>query len=136
MALAVLAAVAVAQFAVIVLWMGYIRARGGTRAPAYGTALGLQVEAMRAACAVPEPVVVLENETNMFRFPFEYLATTEEACRGKRVVVCATAPAPLAHPCPPPAPDARRVRLVYAGAVGGAVRVELSPADGGAVRGR
>jgi hypothetical protein len=135
-ALAVLGAVAVAQFAVIVLWMGYIRARGGTRAPAYGTTLGLQRDAMRAACAGPEPTVVLENETNMFRFPFEYLATTEDACRAKRVVVCAVRPGPLAHPCPPPAADARRVRLVYAGPVGGALRLELSPADAALVRGR
>ena len=135
-ALAVLAAVAVAQFAVILLWMGYIRARGGTRAPGYGTALGQQIAVVRAACALPDPVIVLENETNMVRFPLEYHATTETACAGKRVVVCALEPGALMQSCPPPAPGVRRVRLVYAGPDGGAVRVELSPADGGAVRGR
>lgn len=122
--LAVLAMVAIAQFVVIILWMGYIRERGGTRAPAYGTALGLQAQAVRAACSGPEPRIVLQNETTMFRFPFEYLATTEEACRGKTVLVCAESPGPLANPCPPPSPDTRRVRLRYVNDVGGAVRIE------------
>jgi len=55
---------------------------------------------------IPERVIVLRNETDMFRFPFEYLATTEPACRGKAVVVCAATPGPLTKACPPPKPDA------------------------------
>jgi hypothetical protein len=124
LALTVLAIVAVVQFAVVVLWMAYVRERGGTRTPSYGTPLGAQVEVLRQACAGPETRIVLVNDTAMFRFPFEYLATTEEACRGKAVVVCAREPGPAARACPPPEPGARRVRMGYAHAVGGALRVE------------
>jgi hypothetical protein len=124
LALTVLGIVAIVQFAVVVLWMAYVRERGGTRTPSYGTPLGAQVEAMRLVCAGPEPRVVVVNETAMFRFPFEYLATTEEACRGKVVVVCARDPGPAARACPPPEPGTRQVRVGYANAVGGALRVE------------
>lgn len=123
-ALAVLTVIAVTQFAVIVQWMGFIRATGGTRTPSYGTPIGLQIEAMQAACAAREPLVVLRNETEMFPWPFVYIATTEPACRDKRVVVCADSPRPFTKPCPPPAPDERRVRLRYAGETGGALAVE------------
>jgi hypothetical protein len=66
----------------------------------------------------------LGNETAIFPFPFAYLATTEPACRGKAVVVCAESPRPFAKTCPPPLPGERRVRLRYAGATGGALAVE------------
>jgi hypothetical protein len=123
-ALALLGLVAVAQFAVIVRWMGYIRDRGGTRSASYGTPLGLQRDAMRAACATPETLVVIRNETEMFRFPFEYLATTEASCRDKRVVVCATTRGPFTRPCPPPEMGGRLVRLGYARDPGGTLTVD------------
>jgi dolichyl-phosphate-mannose-protein mannosyltransferase len=123
-ALAVLAVIGLAQFAVIVQWMGFIRATGGTRSPSYGTPIGLQIEAMQAACATPEPLVVLRNETEMFPFPLAYIATTEPACRGKTVVVCADTPRPLTKPCPPPTAGERRRRLRYARETGGALAVE------------
>jgi hypothetical protein len=123
-ALTLLGVIAVAQFAVIVRWMGYIQDRGGTRSPSYGTPLGLQREAMRAACATPETLVVIRNETEMFRFPFEYLATTEPACRGKTVVVCTPTPRPFTRPCPPPGTVGRLVRLGYARDPGGALRLD------------
>jgi len=124
LALVVLGAVAVAQFLVIVQWMGYIRERGGTRGGPYATPIDPQTEAMNGVCSVPERVIVLRSETAMFRFSFEYLATTEPACRGKAVVVCAATPGPLTKACPPPNPDARLVRLGYASEKGGALRVD------------
>ena len=123
-ALALVALVALAQFAVLVRWMGFIRATGGTRSASYGTPIGLQIEAMRAVCATDQPVVVMRNETEMFAFPFSYLATTEAACRGKRVFVCSDPVRPYSKPCPAAADGQRRVRLRYADAEGGTLAVE------------
>jgi hypothetical protein len=123
-ALALVALVALAQFAVLVRWMEFIRATGGTRSASYGTPIGLQIEAMRAVCATGQPVVVMRNETEMFAFPFSYLATTEPACRGKRVVVCADWDRPYTKPCPAAEDGPRRVRLRYAHGEGGALAVE------------
>ncbi|HEX6737920.1 MAG TPA: hypothetical protein VF310_06610, partial [Vicinamibacteria bacterium] len=69
------------------------------------------------------PRLVLRNETAMYHFPFQYLATTEPTCRGKTIVVCAAPPAPQIKPCPPLEEGARLVVLRYAGAKGG----ELAP---------
>jgi hypothetical protein len=121
-ALAVVGALALAQFLVIVQWMGYIRERGGTRGGPYGTPVGLQMEAMREVCAAPEQSIVLWNDTAMYPFPFQYLATTEAACRDKKVVVCAPVPKPLTKACPPV--DGCLHRLSYASERGGALRVE------------
>jgi len=123
LALVGVAALAVAQFSMIVEWMGYIRERGGTRGGPYATPVGLEIEAMRTVCAGPEPVIVLRNDTEMHPYPFEYLAVTEAACRGKTVIVCASALQPH-KPCPPTAPNDRLRRLSYASAKGGALRVE------------
>jgi hypothetical protein len=123
-AMAVVALISLAQFGVIVRWMAFIRETGGTRSPSYGTPLGLQIEAMRTACTTDQPIVVLRNETEMFAFPFAYLATTEAACRGKQVVVCADSPRPLSKPCPPPAGGERRLRLRYAGPEDGTLALE------------
>jgi hypothetical protein len=122
--LGLVALIAVAQFAVIVQWMGFIRATGGTRTPSYGTPIGLQIEAMQAACATAEPLVVIRNETEMFPFPFAYIATTEPACRDRKVVVCADTARPFTKPCPPAAAGEHRVRLRYAGETGGTLAVE------------
>jgi MFS family permease len=123
-ALVVLALIAVGQFAVIVEWMAFIRASGGTRSPGYGTPIGIQIDAMRAACAAAEPTIVLKNETEMFPFPFEYHARALPECRSKTVVVCAEEPRPLTKPCPPPAAGDRVLRLRYADATGGRLTVE------------
>ena len=122
------ALVALAQFAVLVRWMGFIRATGGTRSASYGTPIGLQIEAMRAVCATDEPVVVLRNETEMFPFPFSYLATTEPACRGKRVLVCADSDRPYTKPCPAAEDGQRRVRLRYADGGGRRAGRRVTPA--------
>jgi hypothetical protein len=123
-ALAVLAVVAVIQFAVLVKWMGFIRATGGTRSAGSGTPIGLQLEAMREVCAAPEPAIVLREEIEMFPFPFQYHAATLPACRGKTVVVCGDATRLLMKPCPAPAPGTRVRRLRYAEGTGGRVAVE------------
>jgi hypothetical protein len=123
-ALAVLAAIAAGQFAVIVQWMGFIRAGGGTRSPGYGTPIGIQMEAMREVCAATEPTIVLKNETEMFPFPFQYHAATLAACRGKTVVVCADEPRPLTKPCPPAAPGVGVRHIRYAEATGGRLKIE------------
>jgi hypothetical protein len=123
-ALAVLAAIAAGQFLVIVQWMGFIRASGGTRSPGYGTPLGIQMDAMREACAATEPTIVLKNETEMFPFPFQYHATTLAACRGKTVVVCADEPRLFTKSCPAPAAGIGVRRLQYAQATGGRLKVD------------
>jgi hypothetical protein len=123
-AVAVLAVIAVGQFAVIVEWMGFIRAGGGTRSPGYGTPIGIQMDAMREACSAREPTIVLKNETEMFPFPFEYHAATLAECRGKTVVVCADEPRPLTKPCPAPAAGVGVRRIRYPEATGGRLKVE------------
>jgi 4-amino-4-deoxy-L-arabinose transferase-like glycosyltransferase len=122
-ALVALAAIALVQFAIVVRWMDYVREREGTR-ETYGTILGAQRDAMRAVCAVPERHIVLRNETAMYRFPFEYLATSEPACRDKVVLVCAVKEGPFKIPCPPAAAGSRLARLRYARDRGGALRVD------------
>src|SRR5262249_52369774 len=104
--------------------MAYVRDAGGTRSPSYGTPLGGQVPVVRAACAAAEGTIVIRNETAMFRFPFEYLASVEPGCLGKTVVVCSEAQTPFTLPCPPAATDRRVVGLHYAGATGGALAVD------------
>ena len=123
-AFTLLAVIAIGQFAVIVQWMGFIRAGGGTRSPGYGTPIGIQMEAMSEACAATEPTIVLKNETGMFPFPFQYHAATLAACRGKTVVVCADEPRPLTKPCPAPEAGVGVRRLRYAEVTGGRLKVE------------
>jgi hypothetical protein len=91
-ALAAVGAVALLQGALVVQWMRFVRLHDGTRGPTYGTAVGAQIAALRAVCALPEPRIALRNETAQFRYPFEYLARTDPACADKTVVVCAEAP--------------------------------------------
>jgi hypothetical protein len=128
-ALALVVALAGGQFLVLVRWMGYVRERVGTRTPSYGTPIGAESDATRAICAGPEPLVVVRNRTALFRFPIEYLATTEPLCRGKAVVVCADADrqGPFTRPCPLPTDGARVVRLEYASARGGALALDGVP---------
>ena len=124
-ALAVLAVVALAQFSVLVDWMGFIRVTGGTRSAGYGTPIGLQLEAMREVCAAPESAIVLRDEIEMFPFAFQYHAATLPACRGKTIVVCGDAgPRLIMKPCPPPAEGTRVRRLRYAEGMGGRLKVE------------
>jgi hypothetical protein len=123
-ALAVVGAVALLQAGLVVQWMRFLRVHDGTRGPTYGTAVGAQIAATRAACALPEPRIALRNETAQFRYPFEYLARTDPACAGKTVVVCAESPGPFARPCPPDERGTRLVRLRYARETGGALRVD------------
>jgi hypothetical protein len=123
-ALGVLGAVALAQFALIVQWTRFVRLHGGTRGATYGTVVGAQIAAMREVCAVPEPRIVLRNQTAQYRYPFEYLARTDPACAGRTVVVCEEAPGPLARACPPEEPGTRVRRLRYARATGGALLVD------------
>lgn len=122
--LALIAAVALAQGVLLVQWMRFVRLHQGTRGPTYGTAVGAQIAAVRAVCALPATRIALRNETAQFRYPFEYLARTEPACGGKTVVVCAENPGPLARACPPDEPGTRLVRLRHAGETGGALRVD------------
>jgi len=124
-ALAALGVVALAQFSVLVDWMGFIRATGGTRSAGYGTPIGLQLEAMREACATPEPAIVLREEIEMFPFAFQYHAATLAECRGKTVTVCGDAgPRLIMKPCPLPAEGTRVRRLRYAEGMGGRLRVD------------
>ena len=123
-ALGLLGAVALAQFALVVQWTRFVRLHGGTRGATYGTAVGAQVAAMREACAVAEPRIVLLNQTEQYRYPFEYLARTEPACAGRTVIVCEDDPGPFARACPPDEAGTRVRRLRYAGETGGALRVD------------
>ena len=123
-ALVALGMVAIAQFAVLVEWMGFVRWTGGTRSAGYGTPIGLQLQAMREVCATPEPAIVLKNGTEMFPFPFEYHAATLPECRGKTVLVCADEPRPLTKRCPAPVEGTAVLRLRYAEATGGRLKVE------------
>jgi hypothetical protein len=123
-ALIVLGTLALAQFFVIVRWMGYVSARGGTRGGPYASSIGTQIGAMRLVCSGPESLIVLRNDTAMFPFSFEYLASTENTCRGKTVIVCAPVSGPLTKACPPLEVKARLRHLSYAHETGGALRVD------------
>jgi uncharacterized protein (DUF2062 family) len=125
LALAALGAIAVAQFIVIVLWIGYVHERSGIRTGAHGTPVGLQIETMKAVCSAPDASIVVRNETEMYPWPFQYLAKTEPACRHKTVVVCSAIPPRWTKPCPSPMPPgARLIRLRYAADKGGALRLD------------
>ncbi|MET0555168.1 MAG: hypothetical protein ABW221_19150 [Vicinamibacteria bacterium] len=123
-ALGLVAAVALAQCAMVVQWTRFVRLHQGTRGATYGSPVGAQIAAVRAVCAAPEARIALRNETAQFRYPFEYLALTDSACAGKTVVVCAETPGPFARPCPPDEPGTRVRRLRYARETGGALRVD------------
>jgi hypothetical protein len=123
-ALSFVGVVALAQFALVVQWMRFVRLHEGTRGPTYGTVVGAQIAAVRAVCALPHPRIALRNETAQFRYPFEYLSRTEPACAAKTVVVCADPPGPFARPCPPDQAGTRLVRLRYARDTGGSLRVD------------
>lgn len=123
-ALALLAAAALAQFAVVERWVGYVRDRAGIRGPGYGTALGEEIATVREVCSLPEATIVLRNETAMYAFPFRYLATTLPACRDKTIVVCGAGFVPGPRRCPPPTPGAVEVRLRYATLRGGDLQAE------------
>ena len=69
-------------------WMGWIRERGGTRGIHYGLPLGVQRQALAAACAAPTPGIALELQVTAFPDSLRSLARTEPACRGRRVEVC------------------------------------------------
>ncbi len=124
LACALFVALAAGQFVVIVQWMRYVEARDGTRGPAYGTPLGSEIATMRIICGQAEREIRVWNDTTMFRFPFEYLATTEEACRGKQVQLCGPPAALRGHECSPSPPGVADLHLRYAGPQGGALRVE------------
>ena len=124
-ALAVVGLVALAQFAVLVRWVGFTGATGGLRSAAAGVPIGLQLAAMREVCAAPESSIVLKEEIEMFPFAFEYHAATLPACRGKKIVVCGEAgPRLIMKPCPPPAEGTAVRHLRYAEGTGGWLAVD------------
>ncbi len=103
------------QFLVNVAWMGYTRARGGTRGVHASTPLSAQQEVIRRACEEAHGTVWLENRTVLFPPSLAYVARTTPACQGVTLSLC--------YPggCPP-GPAFRRLR--YAAPVGGALLLE------------
>lgn len=110
---AIVWAVALAQLAFIVSWMGYVRDRDGTQGLHYATPVASQERAVRELCAGDANPLVFANRTRLFPHALGYLTLVEPACRGRRVLLC--------HPGSCPA-GARTLR--YAAAVGGALTVE------------
>jgi hypothetical protein len=104
------------QFAFIVTWVEFTRARDGIQG-GFGTPLGSQIRAVREACSSGGGAIVLQNETRILNPALSYIAGVDPACSGREPVVCRPGR------CPPPAPGERRLRLVYAGRTGGAVRL-------------
>ncbi len=104
------------QFAFIMSWMTFIGQRGGTRGPHYMTTIGIQRRAIQTACTRPEAIVFIENETAQFDHSLQYIAGTDPACVGKRIVVCRS--------CPAPGAGVARVHLQYARPVGGEMVVQ------------
>ena len=124
-AVALLGVVALAQFLVLVRWVGFVGATGGLRSAAQGAPVGLQLAAMREVCASPESSIVLKEEIEMFPFAFEYHAATLPACRGKKIVVCGDAGRRLImKPCPSAVDGTVVRRLRYAEGTGGRLAVE------------
>lgn len=109
-----------AQFALIVSWVEYSRARDGVQG-GFGTPLGSQRRAVKAACAEPAGPIVLINETRLFPVSLRYLVDVEAACAGREVIICAPRRCPERE-------DARRLRLRYAGPSSGALRLEAAGA--------
>jgi len=101
---------AIAQFSFLPMWMGYVRSHGGTRGIHYTTPLSEERAWMHDACSQGSSIQI-ENRTVLFPPALNYIASTEDACKGKSVVVCKGA-------CQSTDPDARVVHLRYA-AIGG-----------------
>jgi hypothetical protein len=101
---------AIAQFSFLPMWMGYVRSHGGTRGIHYTTPLAEERAWMRDACKQGSSIQI-ENRTVLFAPALDYIASTEDACKGKSVVVCNGA-------CRSNDANARVVHLRY-GAIGG-----------------
>ena len=70
------------------VWMGWVRAHGGTAGVHYSVPLSTQRLLLREACTTPQPKVALANRTLLFPHSLLSLAQTESACAGKTVGVC------------------------------------------------
>jgi len=116
--------VAALQCGFIGAWLGYVDERAGTRGIHYSTPVGHQEAVMQTLCGRPEPRIVLQNETELFRRPLVYWSEILPGCRGKEVIICDAGSRVRPGSCPDPGPGGRRVRLVYARKSGGALRLE------------
>jgi hypothetical protein len=114
--LAAIALVSVAQLSFIGAWRSYVAAEGGTRGIHYATPASLQYRALASACARPERMIRIENQTILFAHVLSYVAATEPSCRDKAVEICSGQCAPLP-------PGAASLRLVYAEPTGGKIAI-------------
>jgi hypothetical protein len=85
---------ALAQFALVERWMGYIQARGGTQGVHYSVPLGAQRRVLREACTRSEgQALTVWNLTALFPQSLDYVAWTTPECEGKQVQLCRQCPA-------------------------------------------
>jgi hypothetical protein len=69
-------------------WMKYVRDHGGTQGVHYGTPLAEQKSAVHALCSDAHDRILVYNETRLFDLSLRYVASTEPACAGKKVLLC------------------------------------------------
>jgi hypothetical protein len=117
-------AVVVLQLAFILIWVAYIRERGGTRGMHYSTPVEATAAAVRQACAGPEPTVYFANQTIVLPVVFQFHAEVEPLCVGKSLVQCGGG-------CPVGALGSRTFLFAYAKPRGGAAVLRaVLPAPG------
>lgn len=108
------------QWLVSVQWMDYIDRWTGTRGLHYSVPLAQQQRALEQACtrarALAPARVLLRNETLLTPAAVAYVVQTLPACSGAQLRVC--------QPGDCPAAASPRLRLRYAGSVGGALAVD------------
>lgn len=103
------------QFLFIVACIDYTKTHTGTRGIHLSTPLGEQVRAVREICSKPGDELVIQNDTILFKESLRYLISINKRCAGRKVELCE-------HRCR--AGKRRKVTVSYAGAEGGALRVD------------
>jgi hypothetical protein len=63
------------QFAFVVAWTSYIRARDGTLGVNYSVPVRNQLAVVEKACSSPHRTLLVENHTHVFAQSLEYIAS-------------------------------------------------------------
>jgi hypothetical protein len=104
------------QFLFIMACIDYTKTHTGTRGIHLSTPLREQVRAVREICSKPGDALVIQNDTVLFRESLHYLISINKRCAGRKVELCQSRPCRVG--------DRHKVTVSYAGAEGGALRVD------------
>jgi hypothetical protein len=91
-----------AHVAFTVLWVGYIRERGGTQFTSFSATVQQQENAVDSVCSAATGPAWLVDQTRVFPISLQYLVSTQPSCAGKNVTVCT-------YDCPRPPPPGQQL---------------------------